>query len=108
VKKITIILLFTVTFLQAQKITILNKKTNELISNVTVSSSDNKKHFVSDIDGIVDLSSFSLAEKLLFNHISFTNFNTTKKEILITKKVYLIPLSNALEEVFLSASKKEV
>ncbi len=107
-KKITIILLFTVTFLQAQKITILNKKTNELISNVTVSSSDNKKHCVSDIDGIVDLSSFSLAEKLLFNHISFTNFNTTKKEILITKKVYLIPLSNALGEVFLSASKKEV
>jgi len=107
VKKIIILfLLFVSQIVLAQKITILNKITSEPVSNVTASNNNN--HCVSDIDGFLDLSIFKDNETIYFQHISFITFEALKKDLLTTKKIFLVPNSNSLEEVFLSASKKEV
>jgi len=107
VKKIIILfLLFVSQIVLAQKITILNKITSEPVSNVTASNNNN--HCVSDIDGFLDLSIFKDNDTIYFQHISFIAFEALKKDLLTTKKIFLVPSSNSLEEVFLSASKKEV
>ncbi len=108
VRKIIFLFFIVLTeFIFAQKIKILNKNTLEPVSNITVSTSTGGKHCVSDIDGVVDLSIFSNTENLNFKHLSFNAFSIQKNKIL-SDTVYLTPNSNSLEEVFLSASKKEV
>ncbi len=95
-------------FLFAQKITVLDKITKEPISNVTASNVLNSKHCVSDIDGILDLSIFSENETIFFKHLNYEEFYHFKRKILSSDTIFLIAKSNSLDEVFLSASKKEV
>jgi hemoglobin/transferrin/lactoferrin receptor protein len=95
-------------FLFAQKITIIDKSTNEPISSVTASNILNSKHCVSDIDGIIDLNIFNESETIFFKHLNYEEYYHIKKRIVANKKVYLNAKSNSLDEVFLSASKKEV
>jgi len=108
-KKVLLFFLLVVAeTLFAQKIVIFDKITNEPISSVTASNIINSTHCVSDIDGVLDLNIFNNHETVFFNHINYEEFYVIKSKILETKKVYLIPKSNSLNEVFLSASKKEV
>ena len=104
----TFLLLFISSFLFAQKITILNKKTKEPVGSVTASNITDSKHCVSDIDGIIDLSVFDSKETIYLQHISFEDFEMVKNKFVQKKQIFLIPQSNSLTEVFLSASKKEV
>ena len=105
---IVVVLLFVSELILAQKITIYNKITNEPVSNVTASNILNSKHCVSDIDGVLDLHIFSNHETIFFQHISFDEFYLVKRRIKKKKKVFLPPKSNSLDEVFVSASKKEI
>ena len=107
-KKISIPFFLLITsFAFAQSILILNGSTKEPLSNVSVSNSKNK-HCISNIDGVVDLSNFKSTDVIYFQHIAFEDFMSSKKELLVLKKVLLKPTSNDLSQVFLSASKKEV
>jgi len=100
--------LFVSCIASAQKFTVLNKKTGEPIFNVTAHNSVNSSHSVSDINGILDVSQFKNIETIYFQHLSYLDFKSNKKALLKSKKIYLTPKATALEEVFLSASKKKV
>ncbi len=100
--------MFINSVITAQKITILNKKTEEPISNVTASNRTNNTHCISNFDGVLDLSQFNDNEKVYFSHLSYLSLESLKKTILQTKKIYLIASSTDLDQVFLSASKKKV
>ena len=100
------LLLLISSSLLAQEFTIINKATQEIVSNVTASNGKTK-YSVSDIDGKIDLTKFDASEIIYIKHVSFEGLEIYKSKIL-TKTIQLTPKSNALEEVFLSASKKEV
>ncbi len=107
-KSIFILLLFATSVVTAQKIIVLDKTTGDPIANVTAYNTKNKKHCVSDINGVLDLAQFNNTETIYFQHLSYSDFESSKKALQKSKKIYLIAKSMALEEVFLSVSKKKV
>ncbi|MCF6351165.1 MAG: TonB-dependent receptor [Flavobacteriaceae bacterium] len=92
----------------AQNITLLDKSTNEPISNVHVFNNTKEKQNISDIDGVLNISSFKNDALLYFQHTSYLDFKIYKKELSNKQIIFLTPKSNTLEEVFISASKTEV
>ena len=92
--------------IKAQKITVFDIQTKESVSNVSVYSENDNTYNISDINGVIDISSFDENEKLIFQHVSYSIKKITKKQILQqNNNVYLTPVSEQLDEVILSANK---
>lgn len=104
IKKITFIFLFFL-FVNsyAQSVKVLDKTTNAPISGVAVFNKSQTKTAITDVDGLVDLESFSNKEVIFFQHISF-NLKTIKKSNITNSTIYLEGNQLGLDEVIISAS----
>ena len=95
-------------FSHAQEITVLDADSGEVISNVAVFNKNKSKIALSNIDGIIDGSIFSDKERLIFRHIGYEEFKSTKQQINRQgQKVFLIMKAQQLDEVVMSVSKWE-
>lgn len=100
-------LLFSFTVF-AQEITVLDADTGNPVVNVAIYNKDKSKTTVSDLSGKSDLGIFSRNEKIVFKHISYEEFVTTKAKL--TRKgnrIYLTLKPEELQEVVMSVSKWE-
>lgn len=89
----------------AQKITIQDKETTFPIQNVAVFNEDKSKTAVSNRNGIIDISAFSINDILTFKHVSYVEYDILKRLITGKKIIYLQSKAEQLQEIFLSASK---
>ena len=89
----------------AQKITIQDKETTFPIQNVAVFNEDKSKTAVSNKNGIIDISPFSINDILTFTHVSYVEYDILKRLITGKKIIKLQSKAEQLQEIFLSASK---
>jgi hemoglobin/transferrin/lactoferrin receptor protein len=89
----------------AQKITIVSSGNNEPISGVAIFNQDKSSTTISDLDGVAILDGFSNNDVITFKHISYQLLSIKKNDISSILK--LIPNSQDLDEVVISASKFE-
>ena len=89
----------------AQKITIVSSGTNEPISGVAIFNQDKSVTTISDLDGVALIDGFSNNDIITFKHISY-QLRSIKKNA-ITNVLKLMPNSQDLDEVVISASKFE-
>ncbi len=82
--------------------------TNEPIANVSAYNKDKKKHNVSDINGVLDVSKFTNNEVIYLKHLSYQNLQIKKINLVLNNTVFLKAKSTDLEEIYISVSKKEV
>ena len=104
--KIALILL-TIS-VKSQQVKVLERGSNFPIENVTIYN-DSKNHIVyTDKDGIADLSKFTDAEIISFNHLSFIEYEILKRDLKVLKfVVHLNKAAEQLDEIVLSASRGE-
>src|SRR5690606_1080220 len=98
--------LFSVFFVRAQEVEVLDEVTKQPIFNVAIYNKDRTKSTLTDFDGKADLSNFSEHEIVFFRHVSHLVFSTTRNRISRNEhQVFLVPNENQLQEVVLSVSK---
>ena len=107
--KLSLLLTFFVLIghlVSAQSIQVLEENSNEPIIGVALFNADQSKSGVTDFDGKVDISAFSMDETIHFQHISHVKRALSKRDILDAgNRVYLMVDASALDEVVLSVSK---
>ena len=89
----------------AQQITILDSKTNEPISGVSVFNASKTVFKISDHDGNVSLEYFSGGDDIIFKNLLYVRKRLQFKEIKNKKSIYLKRHIQGLNEVIVSASK---
>ena len=89
----------------AQQITILDSKTNEPISGVSVFNASKTVFKISDHDGKVSLEYFSGGDDIIFKNLLYVRKRLPFKEIKNKKSIYLKRHIQGLNEVIVSASK---
>lgn len=100
------LLIFAISSLSAQQIQVLEKGSNEPISNVSVFNKNKSQSGITDFDGFVDISGFSQNEIIYFQHLSHRHIELQKSEIMASdKKVWMLVSESTLEEVVVSVSK---
>ena len=102
------ILLFSFSFssITAQKIQVLENESQLPISGVAVYNSEKTNTGATDLDGFIDISSFTENELIIFHHISHVNISLSKRNIIAAgNKVYLETDASTLDEVVLSIAK---
>ncbi len=104
---IIILLLLTVS-VKSQQVKVLERESNLPIENVTIYN-DSKNHIVyTDKNGLADLSKFTDADIISFNHLSFIEYEILKRDLKVLEfVVYLNKNAEQLDEIVLSASKGE-
>ncbi|MBN2867193.1 MAG: TonB-dependent receptor, partial [Flavobacteriaceae bacterium] len=104
IKKLTFFFIFCL-FVNsyAQSVKVLDKTTKTPISGVAVFNKSQTKTAITDVNGLVDLESFSSKEAIFFQHISF-NLKTIKKSNITNNTVYLEGNELGLDEIIISAS----
>ncbi len=90
---------------RAQNIKVLNKITKAPIFGVAVYNVDKSKSVITNFRGEADLKEFSDTEIIYFKHLSHVLKSLTKREIVKSKKVFLVSNTQGLEEIVISASK---
>ncbi len=93
--------------IKAQNIKVLSKDTNEPIIGVAIYNIDKSKSVISNFLGEANLDDFSNSEIIYFKHLSHVLKKIKKAEIGTSNRVYLIPNTQGLEEIIISASKFE-
>ncbi|UII77975.1 TonB-dependent receptor [Flagellimonas sp. HMM57] len=92
----------------SQEIKVVDAVTGNPISNIAVYNKDKSKTTISDFDGKCDLKAFSKNETILFKHISYQTYATTKAQIAKKgNRVYLDLKLEELQEIVMSVSKWE-
>jgi hemoglobin/transferrin/lactoferrin receptor protein len=101
-------LLFLAASVNSQQVKVLERGSNFPVENVTIYN-DSKDHVVyTDKNGIADLSKFKDDDIISFNHLSFTEYEILKKDLIVLEfVVYLNKHAEQLDEIVLSASKGE-
>ncbi|NQW36937.1 MAG: TonB-dependent receptor [Flavobacteriales bacterium] len=90
----------------SQKISILDFNTHQPITHVAVFNEDKSTSFISDINGVVDVSAFLALDVITFTHVAYVAFEILKNQLkTLNYTVYLRDKSESLQEVFLIASK---
>ncbi|MDP5230441.1 MAG: TonB-dependent receptor [Cellulophaga sp.] len=90
----------------AQQITILDFDSKDPIRNVAVFNEAKTKTTLTNFDGTCDVTVFDKNEPIFFKHLGYELYKTTKQAIAKKKqKVYLISVSQKLDEVVMSISK---
>ncbi len=103
---LTGIWLLFVTSLHAQQIKVLEQDSNLPIAGATLYNAQKTKSANTDIDGRVNLDQFSVAEDIYVIHTFYQKL-VFNKSSLKNNTVYLIPKTENLDEVVVSASKFE-
>ncbi|EAS20902.1 conserved hypothetical protein [Flavobacteria bacterium BBFL7] len=91
----------------AQVVTVVDLETNEPLVNVAVYNKSKSKSAVSDIEGQVDLKTFSAQEVIYFQSISYATFKIIKSNISKDNFIKLQQQSDYFNPIILSASKFE-
>ncbi len=107
-KNIRILFLLLSPYIFAQNIVVVDMDTNEPIANVSAYNKDKKKHGVSDINGILNVSKYTNNEVIYLKHLSYQNLQIKKINLVLNNTVFLKAKSTDLEEIYISVSKKEV
>lgn len=103
-----IFIFFSFGSLWSQEIRILDVDSREPIGNVVIYNNNRTKTVLSDIDGRCDLELFGNNERIIFRHISYESFRTTKGQLLKRgSRIYLTIKPEQLDEVVMSISKWE-
>lgn len=102
---ILICLLLCIKITVAQQVTILDKTTFKPIEGVNIHKIKLSEGISSDGNGKADLSGFSETDSLRISSIGYKSAIFTKKQMISIGKILLVPISNDLEEVVVSASK---
>ncbi|WP_340077080.1 TonB-dependent receptor domain-containing protein [Leptobacterium sp. I13] len=106
--KINILFFFlSVQITCGQSVKIIDRETQEPLSNVAVYNQEQTKTIISDIEGNVDLFEFSETERIFFKLYGYNLEKLSKKQAIEKGKVYLYPKSEELDEVIISISKWE-
>ncbi len=103
----TVFFFFTVVFINAQNIRVLNKITNEPIFGVAIYNIDRSKSEVTNFIGEANLDEFSDTETIYLKHLSHLIKKVTKLELGNSNRVYLESNTEGLQEIVISASKFE-
>jgi len=104
---LTIISFLLFNFSNAQKVFVKDNNTFEDLPDVVIFNEDKSKSIITDINGQVDLKSFSNNEKIYFQLLGYSVFEKLKSEILEGNIIYLIAESQNLEEIILSVARSE-
>ncbi|TYP99672.1 hemoglobin/transferrin/lactoferrin receptor protein [Tenacibaculum adriaticum] len=106
-KQITIFFFLFCTYsIFAQKATIIEAETGKPIEAVAVFNKNKSITSVTDINGLIDVSSFKDDEIIYFSHVSYAEFKVKKSTIKVNDfKVYLSKDSEQLDEVVVSVFK---
>jgi len=104
---LTIISFLLFNFSNAQKVFVKDSDTFEDLPDVVIFNDDKSKSIITDINGEVDLKSFSNDEKIYFQLLGYSVFEKLKSEILEGNIIYLLAESQNLEEVILSVARSE-
>lgn len=92
----------------SQQVKLIDAETLKPIPNVIAFNSQKTKMNVSNEEGILIISSFDETEEITFQHLNYHVFTATKKQLIEEGGiVQLMPFSQQLEEIVLSASKWE-
>lgn len=103
-----VVLLIAAPYALAQNVKILDAETQNPIPNTAVFNKDKTKAQVSDIAGIVNLAIFNETEEITFKTLGYKTKNSTKAAIAKNNnRILLLPDSQQLDEVVVSASKWE-
>ena len=89
----------------AQQVIVVNKSDKQPIPGVAVYNHIKTKTAITDFDGNVDLDSYSLQDKIHFQHLSYHKISIQKLNVQDT--IFLSPKATSLNEVVISASKFE-
>lgn len=90
----------------SQNIRIIDAETQSPVMNVAVFNKDKTETQVSDMEGLISLSGFTDTEAITFQHLGYVVQHSTKAQIVRNdNRMYLIPTSQQLEEIVVSASK---
>ncbi len=104
---IIILLLLTVS-VKSQQVKVLERDSNLPIENVTIYNDSKKQIVYTDKNGLADLSKFTDADIISFNHLSFIEYEILKRDLKVLEfVVYLNKNAEQLDEIVLSASKGE-
>ncbi|MDN3595798.1 TonB-dependent receptor plug domain-containing protein [Zunongwangia endophytica] len=90
--------------LLGQHIIVLDKATEEPLSDVVIFNAERTKSSLSNFKGRIDISKFDSAEVLFFQHVSHELFEIRKSDIK-DQIVYLQEDQNKLDQVVLSVAK---
>ena len=102
------VLSFCMAAVYGQEITVVDAETGDPVMNVYVTSPEGKIYRVTGSEGKVDLGVFAEEEQLRFTHIAYESKWVRQTGQLVSGSVIeMVPLSEQLEEVVLSASKWE-
>lgn len=97
-----------VQFSVAQQVITVDEDTKEPIANVAFFNADKSTTALSDIDGVANLTAFSINEIITVQHLSYHLRRGTKKQLLKRgNELYLSIKAEQLDEVVMSISKWE-
>jgi len=103
---ILLCLLFINYRLNAQIITVRDKKSNKNIEDVIIVSNNPKIMVTTDSLGKANIDLFNNSEKIIFKHLDYNIFVTSYKEIVKNNLiVYLEPAGVSLDQIVVSANK---
>jgi hemoglobin/transferrin/lactoferrin receptor protein len=90
----------------AQEVVILDFNSGTPVVNVAVFNSDKSRTSISDLNGRTDLSVFGKNERIIFKHLSYEEYRTTKANLLKRgNRLFLALKAEELDEVVMSVSK---
>ncbi|MET1258735.1 TonB-dependent receptor [Flagellimonas sp. DF-77] len=96
------------TTLWAQKVLVLDSDAGNPVVNAALFNPSRTKSTLTDFDGRADLTQFDTNEKIIFRHLSYQTYISTKSQIAKKgNRVYLEQSPEQLEEVVMSVSKWE-
>ena len=103
-KYITIILILISYKVSAQKITVKDIFTKQLIEGVSISSGTNNIGVITDRNGTGELEIFENEDSLQIEHVSYQKFNVLKKDIQ-NNIIYIVLKTHTLDNVEIKDSK---
>ena len=107
--KLLLMLFVSITALSyAQKISVLDQKTNSPIPGVTIFNTHKTKSVITDFNGHANLKLFLNDEEIHFQNLIYLTYKTTKSNLKTQNyTVFLVENIEGLNEVVISASKFE-
>jgi len=104
---LTIISFLLFNFSNGQKVFVKDNDTFENLPDVVIFNEDKSESIITDLNGEVDLKSFSNDEKIYFQLLGYSVFEKLKGEILEGNIIYLLAESQNLDEIILSVARSE-
>ncbi|WP_028889897.1 TonB-dependent receptor [Tenacibaculum ovolyticum] len=105
---VTAFFLLIITTVFSQNLTIIDAETGKLIEGVAVYNKNKTASAISNIDGLVNASSFKSHEILVFSHVAYAEFQEKKINLKQNNyEIFLSKHSEQLDEVVVSVFKNK-